>query len=352
MGRKTDITRAEVADAIIAILAAGARPSWEAVRERVDQRGSPVVLNRMIAEWFEENGPALTQLVPAGEEVAMRNNLRTLTDLAYAEFEAKQATRIAQLDERAAALDGREQNLADREAALDEREHGQREYIEHLHSQLRDAEAARTEVDGALQHARTDLAASLALIEHHKSELTQRDENTAALRGELQDQQQLAAKAQGALDSAVAELKATKAESQALHAQLDEARRQREVAIALNDAATNDLRDERTRSQAAGVAQDRRHAELVESLSSALTQVASKDAAVAELGQEVAALREQLLLAQSALQVAKERAEASVLAQGQAERVEAYLKASEQRIIDSFQLTADKLTRTREKPVK
>ncbi|MGX9960555.1 DNA-binding protein [Xanthomonas euvesicatoria] len=186
MGRTTDLTNEEVAEAILAVMGAGLRPSWEAVREEVG-RGSPVVLNTKIARWFELNGPRLVAKAPTGEQLEIDDYLAKATEKAYKAFEARQAERLEQLDNRAASQDVRERLLDEMEQALAQRELGQRELIDELREQVRRAQAERDDALGA--HGDRDIAIAEAnqRIAHLKDSLAESGQRESNLRGEAEN---------------------------------------------------------------------------------------------------------------------------------------------------------------------
>lgn len=140
MARSTQLNQAEVFAAIEHLLVAGEYPTAAHVREQLGGRGSPVVLQRFLSEWYEEHGPELArkaasapQKSPAG---GLQAELKRLTASAVQEVEAAQADRIAALDDRAAALEGVEANLLAREQSQDARESAHAELLGDLRQQL------------------------------------------------------------------------------------------------------------------------------------------------------------------------------------------------------------------------
>ncbi|QRD62612.1 DNA-binding protein (plasmid) [Xanthomonas citri pv. citri] len=339
MGRKTELTDAQVASAIIEVLRKGQRPSWEAVREITDN-GSSIVLNRMIGDWFEIHGPALAKAPPAGEEVSIRQSLQSITEQAYAEFESRKAARVAELDGRAASLDGREQNLADREAALDERQQGQREYIEHLHAQCKEAEGLTTAAMLAKHQAQTELAIARDQLARAEEQLAEARTNAAGLHDELDRQTQDVGKAQGIAESVARELQDARSLVDRLRGELEAARGQGAVAQALHDASAVDVEKERSLARAAAEALQEQLKHLASTLNAALAQGATKDSTIADLQTQLASVREQLSSAELALRVAGDRAHDDAQAQARSERVEAQVQAAEQRILGAIDKAA------------
>jgi colicin import membrane protein len=148
MGRLTQLTESEVFGVIRALLDDGSYPTAAAVRERLGGRGSPVVLQRFLADWYREHGPLLAQKASTHRPAAsgLRAHLHALTQEAMAEVDAAQASRVAELDRRHAELDEREARLlaltADLEARsrqLEDRGSAQLEMLNQLKDQLSQA---------------------------------------------------------------------------------------------------------------------------------------------------------------------------------------------------------------------
>lgn len=56
MARSTQLEQTEVFAAIERLLVAGVYPTAARVREQLDGRGSPVVLQRFLGNWYEQHG--------------------------------------------------------------------------------------------------------------------------------------------------------------------------------------------------------------------------------------------------------------------------------------------------------
>lgn len=163
MARTTALSRAEVFAAIEDLLASGEYPTAARLRERLDRRGSPVVLQRFLSEWYAEHGADFMLKVERRRQVdgdgTIRAQLASATRDALAKFDAQQAERVAALDARAAALDHREADLLAREQRLDEREIGQRDLIDTLKADRQGAITAQQETLEAAARLRTELEA-------------------------------------------------------------------------------------------------------------------------------------------------------------------------------------------------
>ena len=163
MARTTALSRTEVFAAIEDLLASGEYPTAARMRERLDRRGSPVVLQRFLSEWYAEHGADFMLKVERRRQVdgdgTIRAQLASATRDALAKFDAQQAERVAALDARAAALDQREADLMARNQRLDEREIGQLDLIETLKADRQGAITAQQETLEAAVRLQTELEA-------------------------------------------------------------------------------------------------------------------------------------------------------------------------------------------------
>lgn len=205
MPRMTQLAEAEVFAAIRDLVAHGEYPTSARLRERLEHRGSPVVLQRFLATWYERFGPELARKADSapkkGKTTGLEAELRRLTADAVQEVEAAQRARVEaldhreqQLDEREKQLDAREANLLAREGKLDERELAQHELVRTISASsaaaTRDKDAAlaalaAAEAQVAVHTARiSDLERAVAHTETLKREL-------AAARADILDGQLL-----------------------------------------------------------------------------------------------------------------------------------------------------------------
>lgn len=173
MSRVTSLVDVEVFGAIRALLEQGAYPTAAALREQLGGRGSPVVLQRFLADWYRDHGPLLAQKAAAHRPAAtagLRSQMQALAKEAMAEVDAAQAVRVAELDRRQAELNELEASVsavkADLDARtrrLDDREMAQAELLQELQSQLvRAAEAAGVTVMASAERRLSALEAQLA----------------------------------------------------------------------------------------------------------------------------------------------------------------------------------------------
>lgn len=183
MPRKTDLAEAEVFTAIQVLLASGIYPTAARLREALEHRGSPVVLQRFLADWYAQHGPELAKKAAAAPAKTaaggLQAELKRLTAQAVQEVEVAQAARIATLDDRAAALDGRDAGLVQREAQQDAREAAHAELLVDLRQQLA---TANTQLDAAHARAVEEAGAGRAQIEALQNALAARDAELGRLR--------------------------------------------------------------------------------------------------------------------------------------------------------------------------
>lgn len=290
MARTTALPQSDVFSAIEGLLAAGEYPTAARLRERLDRRGSPVVLQRFLSDWYAEHGADFVLKVErrrqADGDGTIRAQLALATRDALAKFDAQQAERVAVLDARAAALDQREADLQAHGRRLDEREIGQRELIDTLKTDRQNAITAQQDALGAAARLQTDLeterqrAATLsAQLENLQHQLARLDEDlrqstvggaeqqalVAATQAQLVALQREHAQTQSALTAAQQEFRDFQASAQ----------RERSDARARLDAAAEALKlSEREREEARIThARQQAHAEeRVRALQAALDQ--------------------------------------------------------------------------------
>ena len=185
MARSTTLEKTTVFAVIEGLLAAGEYPTAARVREQLDGRGSPVVLQRFLGDWYGEFGPELARkaaAAPKGVAGGLQAELKRLTANAVQEVEAAQADRIAALDTRGAELDGREKNLKDREDKQDLRESAHAELLVDLRQQLATAAAHHTQLEEARQQALEEASACRRHAEAHTATLSTMDRELQQLR--------------------------------------------------------------------------------------------------------------------------------------------------------------------------
>ena len=272
MGRVTTLKEDEVFAAIAALISAGHYPTAAALREQLGGRGSPVVLQRFLADWYATHGPELAQKAaarrpdPAG---GLRAQLQALTKEAMAEVDAAQAERVAALDRRQAALEDREAGVAAREAdleartrRLDDREMAQAELLQELRDQLARATQARdaaraaevtcttalataegrlSVLDGQLAQARTDLQGLAELRAELASTREARDHAQALLVTRTQERD-AALKARAQLEAALKHAQDAAAAAQAADTEVRVALASARQALVAEEARSQDLR--------------------------------------------------------------------------------------------------------------
>ncbi|MCD9046878.1 DNA-binding protein [Luteimonas sp. MHLX1A] len=212
MGRAASIQQEEVWAVIGRLVRAGRTPTHVSIRQLLSSdkqdgstRGSPVVIQRYLDEWWSTYSGSISQLldgVPPEQAIATHRMAQQFESFANANMERIQSESKRQqqvLDERQASLDHVEQDLARRERDLEVREQTQRDHITHLGTRLTEAE----ERVHALQHqlleaARTGTAA-LSRADELERELTA---SRARLQAELQAVRQELADRDGALAAA------------------------------------------------------------------------------------------------------------------------------------------------------
>lgn len=215
MARPSTITRQEVFGAIRALIAEGVYPNPANVRAALGNRGSPPVVQRHIGDWYEEFGPELERKAAAKPESAATGDLRAeltrLTESAVQDLEKAQATRIAALDNRAAALDAREADLLDRDKRLDARESAHAEHLIDLRAQLEAAAAAQFRLEDARDRAVEEGGVYRVQVEELKAAALIREEELDRIRSEA-----------GQVPTLMAGLERSKADASREHARVVE----------------------------------------------------------------------------------------------------------------------------------
>lgn len=302
MGRVTSLTEAEAFGAIRALLEAGTYPTAAALREQLGGRGSPVVLQRFLADWYATHGPELAQKAaahrpdPAG---GLRAQLQALTKEAMAEVDAAQAERVAALDRRQAALEEREARVEAREAdlevrtrRLDDREMAQAELLQ----ELRDQVARATQARDAARAAEVACTTALATAEGRLSVL---DGQLAQARTDLQGLAELRA-----------ELASTREARDHAQALLATRTQERDAAVKARtqvEAALNDAQDAAAVARAADT-------EVRVALATARQGLAAEQARVVDLTKRLAAQTDALAALERqrvAVEAARDEAEAA-----------------------------------------
>lgn len=208
MGRKTELQTEDVFAAISAVVAGGKAPTTVRVRAQLGDRGSPIVLQRFIDDWYDQVGRNL-QVEGAGSTstsapqppsmAGLQDELRRLTEATMRDLERAQAERVAVLDTRAAGLDARETDLLAREQRQDQREGDQAELVSRLRdaattadARCRDAEVAAseqrqlaTQAAAEAADAREARARAEAELEATRRQLTALSEREQALVAEV-----------------------------------------------------------------------------------------------------------------------------------------------------------------------
>jgi len=190
MPRQTELSEAEVFSAIHGLVAAGVYPTAARLREALDHRGSPVVLQRFLSAWYEEFGPELarkaTAKPPKPATGVLQAEIKRLTEDAMQEVEAAQAERIAAIDARAAALDAREAEQLSREQRMDAREAAHAEHLADLRAQLEAAAAAQSRLEETRDQAIKDMSEARGVVEALRSDGQARQAELDQVRAELE----------------------------------------------------------------------------------------------------------------------------------------------------------------------
>ncbi|HEU0197738.1 MAG TPA: DNA-binding protein [Nevskiaceae bacterium] len=192
MPQPPSVTAAEVDHAVTALLADGQYPTSARLRVALGNKGSPVTIQRLLAQWYADHGKAFAERVAAHAERAtdtVRARLEAAAQDAIASFDAAQAERVSAMDARESELAQRDDALRARELDLEKRENAQSEVIQRTtdalassRKELVDAKAAAARLDAELAAARASVADLGERAE--RAESTVRD--LQAVRGELQ----------------------------------------------------------------------------------------------------------------------------------------------------------------------
>lgn len=190
MGRNATVTQAESFWAIEELLAEGQVPSWQRVRERVGDRGSPVLLGAHIKAWHAENGhyfrDKIDRVKVFKQEAAAT---ASLPESVHAQLKSATAAAMKQLDlahnERVAVLDAREQGLLaqqeallDRERALDDRQSAQAGFVSDLKLELAAAKEAKGRAETGMIELQSQLAVAGEQITQAREQLLQAAQQT------------------------------------------------------------------------------------------------------------------------------------------------------------------------------
>jgi len=193
MPRASQLTQEEVFGAIGELLADGEYPTSARLREALDHRGSPVVLQRFLSAWYEKFGPSLATAASAARPAAvaadLRAQLESATRQALAEFDRAHAERLAQLEDREAAAAAVHASLQARAHALDEREMAQDELIVDLRARTTAADDRRNRALEACARARGQRDAARraeAALASQLAEARQHAVDVASLQAALQ----------------------------------------------------------------------------------------------------------------------------------------------------------------------
>lgn len=207
MPRMTQLSEAEVFGAIKDLVERGEYPTSARLRERLDHRGSPVVLQRFLAAWYERFGPEMArkaeQAPKKTKTIGLEEELRRLTGEAMSEFERAKAARVAELDERARELNTlqellstREDILLNRERDLDDREMSQAALVRGIQKASAEATQKKDEALASLAAAEVKIVAHASRI----AELERAVEKTGALEIELSAVREELGRARGQIE--------------------------------------------------------------------------------------------------------------------------------------------------------
>lgn len=157
--RGATVSAVEVRAAADALLRAGERPSVDAVRRHLGQRGSPNRLAPLLADWYRDLGARVAKGPGAFDRIpAPAAQLLESLWLALAEEAQRRATDPALTDDRA-QLDLRSQLLSQREGEL--------------HARLRDREALAAALEARAVDLDKQLARALADLTACRTRLTE-----------------------------------------------------------------------------------------------------------------------------------------------------------------------------------
>lgn len=158
MARPSTITEEEVFTAVRGLLVAGEYPNPANVRLKLNGRGSPPLVARLIRLWYAEHGPELARSADEKPHKAptesLQAELKRLTTQAMEEISAAEKTRQETLNAQEEKLEQREKRLEAGEKALheatlrhDERVLAQQKLVNTI---VADAAAAMSAKDDAL----------------------------------------------------------------------------------------------------------------------------------------------------------------------------------------------------------
>lgn len=299
MGRKTELTAKTVYPEIHHLVAEGLNPTSERLRERLGGRGSPIVLQRFITDWFKDHGARLAGKIkaapPTMAPTGLKAELQQLTAAAVQEFEAAQAERVAKLEAQDAALKGREEGLLVRERDQDAKELAHAELLVDLRQQLAlansqlEAGHARALEEAGRAHGQIEaLQAALADRETELARLRPLAEQLPALHASLERAQADATREQARVVEVVGERERLQrlAEDRAAElAKLKAVLERADAAAATQSATVATLRQELQESQASYAASVARAQAQDGALEQALAERAADAALIASLRQ-------------------------------------------------------------------
>jgi len=219
MPRTTQLSEQEAFEAVESILRNGGYPTAARLREHLNGRGSPVVLQRFLAAFYESHGPAMVQKANHPKQgqptKQLEDELQRLTRNAISEIDKARADQEAELTARQTAMDQREQTLLAKERQLANRESDHAAWIEDLRQreqrsteQADEAASRLTEATSKLKQAQatiTDLESKLPILERTQADLTAATCREAALTGVMATLEKDLAQAQEKLASVQAQ---------------------------------------------------------------------------------------------------------------------------------------------------
>lgn len=184
MAQNPSLRPDEAYEAIESLVADGATPTHQAVRERVGGRGSPPVISRYINEWYAENGPAFAAKLVATRrdkpattlaEQMMETAGRAAKLVSDAERERQEALdqRAAHLHEAEQALGGRELALLQQQEKLADRELEQAHLIAELRNDKSTLTAGLTQAREDRLLAEAELAKATTSLANLNAQLSQ-----------------------------------------------------------------------------------------------------------------------------------------------------------------------------------
>ncbi|MDQ1090657.1 chromosome segregation ATPase [Xanthomonas sacchari] len=208
MGRSPTVSFDEVDDTIRRLLAQGQQPTAQRLRAGLGERGSPVLLQRLTADWYSQYGPAyagrLEQLAAAIAKAAsapkpavdVQAHLKAVTEQALQQVDQAHQQRMAELESRIAELDAGEQSLRQRETSLEVRAVALRELVDHCRQEAATAHANYE----AAQQASATLHAELAAAKAAQAEYAARLDAAGVERTQLKDEADRLGQALAALE--------------------------------------------------------------------------------------------------------------------------------------------------------